>query len=80
MFAHGSKSCRNCRKVLKPRKLAYYECPQEIHKDYDDEDVVGDNGDARTLCCTKANLGLSMCDKCKWMYCTDCIDTHTCDM
>ena len=30
MFAHGSKSCRNCRKVPKPRKLAYYECPQEI--------------------------------------------------
>ena len=30
MFAHGSQSCRNCRKVPKPRKLAYYECPREI--------------------------------------------------
>ena len=30
MFAHRSKSCRNCRKVPKPTKLAGYECPREI--------------------------------------------------
>ena len=30
MFAHGSKSCRKCRKVPKPRKLAGSECPREI--------------------------------------------------
>ena len=22
---------------------------------------------------------MSMCDKCELQYCTDCIDTHTCD-
>ena len=31
MFAHLSKSCRNCQKVPKPRKLAGYECPREIY-------------------------------------------------
>ena len=30
MFAHRSKSCRKCRKVPKPRKLAGSECPREI--------------------------------------------------
>ena len=31
------------------------------------------------LCCTKSNLGLSICDKCGLMYGMDCIDMHTCD-
>ena len=31
MFAHRSKSCRKCRKVPKPRKLAGSECPREIY-------------------------------------------------
>ena len=30
MFARGSKSCRNYRKVPKPTKLAGSECPREI--------------------------------------------------
>uniref|UniRef100_A0A7S4G2A0 Uncharacterized protein n=1 Tax=Eutreptiella gymnastica TaxID=73025 RepID=A0A7S4G2A0_9EUGL len=30
MFAHRSESCRKCRKVPKPRKLAGSECPREI--------------------------------------------------
>ena len=30
MFAHGSKTCRKCRKVPKPTKLGYSECPREI--------------------------------------------------
>ena len=32
MFAHRSESCRKCRKVPKPRKLAGSECPREILK------------------------------------------------
>ena len=31
MFARGSKSCRNYRKVPKPTKLAGSECPREIY-------------------------------------------------
>ena len=31
MFAHGSKTCRKCRQVPKPTKLAYSECPREIY-------------------------------------------------
>ena len=31
MFAHRSESCRKCRKVPKPRKLAGSECPREIY-------------------------------------------------
>ena len=46
----------------------------------DDEDVVGDDGDVCALCCTKSDPEkMSMCDKCELQYCTDCIDTHTCD-
>ena len=47
-------------------------------EDNDDEDVVGDDGDVCALCCTKSDPEkMSMCDKCKLQYCTDCIDTHT---
>ena len=49
-------------------------------EDKDDEDVVGDDGDVCALCCTKFDPEkMSMCDKCELQYCTDCIDTHTCD-
>ena len=49
-------------------------------EDNDDEDVVGDDGDVCALCCTKSDPEkMSMCDKCELQYCTDCIDTHTCD-
>ena len=49
-------------------------------EDNDDEDVVGDDGDVCALCCTKFDPEkMSMCDKCELQYCTDCIDTHTCD-
>ena len=49
-------------------------------EDNDDEGVVGDDGDVCALCCTKSNPEkMSMCDKCELQYCTDCIDTHTCD-
>ena len=49
-------------------------------EDNDNEDVVGDEGDVCALCCTKSDPEkMSMCDKCELQYCTDCIDTHTCD-
>ena len=49
-------------------------------EDNDDEDVVGDDGDVCALCCTKFGPEkMSMCDKCELQYCTDRIDTHTCD-
>ena len=49
-------------------------------EDNDDDDVVGDDGDVCALCCTKSDPEkMSMCDKCELQYCTDCIDTHTCD-
>ena len=39
-----------------------------------------DDGDVCALCCTKSDPEkMSMCDKCELQYCTDCIDTHTCD-
>ena len=46
-------------------------------EDNDDEDVVGDDGDACALSCTKSHPEkMSMCNKCELQYCTDCIDTH----
>ena len=39
MFARGSKSCRNYRKVPKPTKLAGSECPREICKDEHEYDT-----------------------------------------
>ena len=49
-------------------------------KDDEEEDVVGHDGDVCALCCTKSDPEkMSMCDKCRLQYCTDCIDTHTCD-
>ena len=46
----------------------------------DDENVVDDNGDVCTLCCTKSDPEkMSICHKCQLPYCTDCILTHTCD-
>ena len=49
-------------------------------EDNDDEGVVGDDGDVYALCCTKSDPEkMSMYDKCELQYCTDCIDTHTCD-
>ena len=51
-----------------------------LEGDNDDEDIMGDNGDVCALCCTKSDPEkMSMCDKCQLQYCTDCIDTHTCD-
>ena len=42
--------------------------------------TLGDDGDVCALCCTKFDPEkMSMCDKCELQYCTDCIDTHTCD-
>ena len=41
---------------------------------------MGDDGDVFARCCTKSDPEkMSMCDKCPLQYCTDCIDTHTCD-
>ena len=41
---------------------------------------MGDDGDVFALCCTKFDPEkMLMCDKCDLQYCTDCIDTHTCD-
>ena len=49
-------------------------------EDNDDEDIVGDDGDVCALCCTKSDPEkMSMCEKCRLQYCTDCVDTHTCD-
>ena len=48
-------------------------------EDYDDEDAVGGERDVCALCCTKPNLGLSMCGKCQLIFCTSCIGMHTCD-
>ena len=50
-------------------------------EDNDDEDIVGDDGDVCALCCTKFDPEkMSMYAKCELQYCTDCIDTHTCDI
>ena len=67
----------------KPRDIIWVTrwAPWMVHawEDRDDEDVVGDDGDVCAPCCTKSNVGSSMCDKCRLMCCTGCIDVHTCD-
>ena len=46
-------------------------------EDNDDEDVVADEGDVCALCWTKSDPEkMSMFEL---QYCTDSIDTHTCD-